>query len=501
MTSSKIKPNLVRYYLSRALTKEAQDNEEFAPGIPDKGQKHKIKKINRFTDENEIWELAVQRHDAEDAGEHRDLRLGDDEKSVGYSWALPKGLPNLNEKNLAIRQPDHTLDYFDFEGEIEEGYGAGEVELEKRDKVEVLESGDNKIKFNMYDGNKNREYTMVKTDYKNDQDNWLLINTTKTEEDVDIPHDKPNFNRATEEEINRYIEPRYIMEPKIDGAHMIFDLKPGTHPRAFSYRKGENETGVIEHTWKFKDLKDEKVPEDMPRVKLRGEGWGEDEMGEAISANRLAGILNSGVWNSREKQDEEGELRATIFDVIEYNGQDVENAPYDEKADILQEVDRRVFNLDKPEMAIDEKDKKRMFKKIKEGAKPQTNEGAIFWDRSGEQNPIKVKLMPEYDVVIEEIFPASEGTKYEGTHAGGFKFSWGNENNHKIVGRVGTGFSDKLRKDMHENPEKYEGLVAKVQAQDVYEDKDDKTQPGALRAPSFKGWHLDKNVFIPDIKK
>lgn len=496
MTSSKIKPNIVRYALGEKINKTAE-GDEYAPGIPDKEKKHKLKSISRFTDDDEVWEFALQKHDADQAGEHKDLRLGDPESDTGYSWAVPKGLPDFGEKNLAIRQPDHSLDYFDFEGKIEDGYGSGEVELEKRDKAEVLESKDDKVKFNLYDGRDVREYVMASMDTSDNQDNWLIINTTKTQENTDIPNEKPSYNRADEENIDRYKDSKFVMQPKIDGSHMIFDLKPGENPRAFSYRKGKNDTGLIEHTWKFQDLKNEKVPEDMPRVKLRGEGWGQDEKGNAIPANRLSAILNSGVWNAREKQEDEGKLRSTIFDVIEYDDQNVEDAPYNEKVDILEEVNRRIYNLDKPEMAIDGKDKERLFKKIKEGAKPQTNEGAIIWDREGDNNPTKVKLKPEYDVKVEEIFPASEGSKYEGTHAGGFKWSW--EDQDKVSGKVGTGFSDELRKAMWENPEEFEGLIAKVEAQDVY--TDDEGNKAALRAPSFKGWHLDKNVYTPDIKK
>lgn len=66
-------------------------------------------------------------HDHRARTHHYDVRLERD--GVLVSWAVPKGLPEQpGERRLAIRTPDHPLDYIDFAGTIPEGsYGAGKV--------------------------------------------------------------------------------------------------------------------------------------------------------------------------------------------------------------------------------------------------------------------------------------------------------------------------------------------------------------------------------------
>ncbi|MDH2445048.1 ATP-dependent DNA ligase [Amnibacterium sp. CER49] len=69
--------------------------------------------------------FVIQEHHARRL--HWDFRLERD--GVLVSWALPRGVPGLGERNhLAVHTEDHPLDYASFEGEIPKGeYGGGSV--------------------------------------------------------------------------------------------------------------------------------------------------------------------------------------------------------------------------------------------------------------------------------------------------------------------------------------------------------------------------------------
>jgi hypothetical protein len=73
--------------------------------------------------------------------------------------------------------------------------------------------------------------------------------------------------------------------------------------------------------------------------------------------------------------------------------------------------------------------------------------------------------------------------KYTGTGVGGFRYS--HEPEGPIAGEVGTGLTDEVRKDMHENPDSYLGRIARVSYQN-------KKPSGALFAPSYISLHEDE---------
>lgn len=103
---------------------------------------------------------------------HFDLRLEMD--GVAKSWAIPKGFPEEGEKRLAIQVEDHKIEYMNFEGVIEEGYGKGVVKIWDSGEYELLKRDENEIKFRVH-GKKIRGVYVLLKFRKGGENSWLLI--------------------------------------------------------------------------------------------------------------------------------------------------------------------------------------------------------------------------------------------------------------------------------------------------------------------------------------
>lgn len=123
--------------------------------------------------------FVVQEHDATNL--HWDFRLEMD--GVLKSWAVPKVPPTEpGLRRLAIQVEDHDLDYIDFEGVIPEGkYGAGTVEIWDSGEYDLESRGSDKIVFVLSGGKMKGRYALVRTRFRGDEKNWLMMKT-KTKE-------------------------------------------------------------------------------------------------------------------------------------------------------------------------------------------------------------------------------------------------------------------------------------------------------------------------------
>lgn len=112
--------------------------------------------------------FGVQRHEAQRAGLHYDLRLERD--GVLKSWSIPKGMPTDN-RHLAIATDDHNMSWLDFDGDIPEGsYGAGKVSLDNKSTFQTVSYSPKKWVFYVNSGKYQGKYTLVHW-----QDNkWLI---------------------------------------------------------------------------------------------------------------------------------------------------------------------------------------------------------------------------------------------------------------------------------------------------------------------------------------
>jgi hypothetical protein len=223
---------------------------------------------------------------------------------------------------------------------------------------------------------------------------------------------------------------------------------------------------LIQHTPKIQGLPTSTPPE------LKGSILRAELVVPGLPEQQTGGILNAGVWKSRETQKGKGRLKLYLLDIVRWRGKDVESRAYGEKMPMLAEAGRLSW-LHRPRTAFTAGAKARMRAAIAAGREKTTDEGIVSWDRN-KNRPTKEKVRPERDVRVTRVFME----KSRRGLAGGFEIEGG--------GRVGTGFSHALKKHMAENPELYRGLRAKVTS-----------APGAYgrpQKPAFAGWHLDQNL-------
>jgi hypothetical protein len=149
---------------------------EFAPGIPSSRTTHDLPSLKDVD-----WTMSVQHHDAVKAGPHWDLRLVDPDTSYAHSWAVPKAkFPEAGGKPLlAVQTPTHTSEYALSFGEgspkqIHTGYGRGSVEIKHKEKVNILSSGPDSLRFERVDGKEKERYALIRTN----KDKWLMRNIT-----------------------------------------------------------------------------------------------------------------------------------------------------------------------------------------------------------------------------------------------------------------------------------------------------------------------------------
>ena len=245
---------------------------EEAKGIPDRRDYGELTELQP----GEELDLVEQEHDAEKAGPHVDLRIGDKQRGM-LSWAIPKGVPGPGERRLGIRQPRHAHSYRHFEGEIPKGqYGAGKVRTKRLGKALVNEVAPEKINLTVSSGRHPERLTLVKPNPgKRRSRDWLVINTTPSRppegEKVrqgQIPGDKV-------EDALEKMEPGSRVQPKVDGA--LVNIKLHEDGLEVMSHRARTDTGaLIPHTERvFRRLPKGRIPKKLVGTVLRGELYGQ----------------------------------------------------------------------------------------------------------------------------------------------------------------------------------------------------------------------------------
>ena len=437
--------------------------------------------------------FVVQKHDASRL--HYDFRLEMD--GVLKSWAVPKG-PMLDSKvkHLAMMVEDHPFDYLNFEGIIPEGeYGGGTVivwdegtyepiepikgkKAQEKALLKQLAAGQLKIKLH---GEKlNGEFALVKT-HGMGEHAWLMIkhkdefatgdDVTKQDKSVlsgktietmaktsdkvwqqgheeksdvaEAPKTKPDVAKilkyAPKSKVPANIKPMKatLVDEPFDEPGWLYEVKWDGYRAIANISK--HEVSLISRN----NLPFEKYYPINDALKK----WNMDAVldGELLVLNEK-GISDFGAMqNWRSEAD--GHLVYYTFDILWYEGKNLMGLPLRERQAVLQSI-IPIYNDHIRQSKVFDANGIDFFAAAErmglEGIIAKKADSVYTSDlRSKEW--LKVKVQRRQEVVIAGF------TKNEGT---GKAFSalvlgvYNKKGDLQFVGKVGTGFSDKLQKEM-----------------------------------------------------
>ncbi len=412
--------------------------------------------------------FVVQKHKASRL--HYDFRFELD--GVLKSWAVPKG-PSLNpkDKRLAMMVEDHPYDYKDFEGIIPKGnYGAGTViiwdagtfstidgtkskaEQEKSLRKQLKEGS---VKISLKGKKLKGEFALVKT--KGMEENaWLLIkhkDRYAAEEDVTIKDKSIVSNKKLEEikeEKKEKVAPEAAFPDKLapmlatladepfDDDEWEFEVKWDGY-RALAFRKG-NATKLISRNGKSFDDKFKPVYEALKKWKLNAVLDGEIVTVDENGISKFNQLQN---WRS----EADGPLLYYVFDILWLEGKDLTQLPLSERMEILESVMPKKHDTIRLGYSITGRGKEFFASVSKMGL-----EGMIAKKLSSTYTPgarsqewLKIKAQKRQEVIIVGYTKNEDSPKLFSSLLLGLTNKSGEL---QYAGKVGTGFSDKLQKEL-----------------------------------------------------
>ncbi|HMD44514.1 MAG TPA: non-homologous end-joining DNA ligase [Acidimicrobiales bacterium] len=443
--------------------------------------------------------FVIQEHHARAL--HWDFRLERD--GVLVSWALPKGLPlDPHQNHLAVHTEDHPLEYGGFAGEIPKGeYGGGTVTIWDHGTYDCLKWSDREVMVDLHGQRSEGRYVLFATGSRrrggSAKDNWM---------------------------IHRMDPPPADWQPMPDDVKpMLCD--PGTLPRdsrgwAFEF-KWDGARAIVYVDGgrvRIQSRNDLDVTASYPELGRLGEALGSRQVvldGEIVALNE-AGRPSFGVLQQRMHVADAARARrlsATvpvtymIFDVLYLDGRPTMDLPYDQRRRLLESLQLTGSNWTTPPSFTDVEGSDIMAAADQGGL-----EGVVAKRRdspyeAGRRSPswTKVKRFKTQEVVIGGWSPG-EGRRHGGI--GALLLGLPDKGGLRYVGKVGTGFTDRILDDLHarlgalrtdESP--FGGTVPRSQATEATWVRPELvgevrfsewTSDGRLRHPSWRGLRDDK---------
>ncbi|SHW18969.1 DNA ligase (ATP) [Mycobacteroides abscessus subsp. abscessus] len=353
--------------------------------------------------------FVIQEHHARRL--HYDFRLERD--GVLVSWAVPKNLPDTSTVNhLAVHTEDHPLEYATFEGDIPKGeYGGGHVTIWDSgtyDTEKFRDSGENgEVIVNLHGNRVSGRYVLIQTEGKN----WLVRR---------MKEQRLQPMLATHGSVDRLSADHWAFEGKWDGYRLLVDADHGRI--RLTARSGRDVTGEYPQLQSLAaDLADHHVILD----------------GEVVA-------LQDGVpsFQAMQNRGSGSYIEFWCFDILSLDGRDLTRAKYRDRRKLLETLASGgaltvppLLPADDPLKFADERGFEGVVaKKWDSGYRPGRSEA---W--------VKDKFWRTQEVVIGG-WRAGEGGRTSGI--GALLIGVPEGDGLQFVGRVGTGFTDKMLADL-----------------------------------------------------
>lgn len=407
--------------------------------------------------------FVIQEHHARRL--HWDFRLEHD--GVLVSWALPRGEPTDPDKNhLAVQTEDHPLEYGSFEGSIPGGeYGAGEVTIWDSGTYELEKWRDDEVIITLSSAERGpRRLALIRTGGKEgtDETSWL-IHRTKTQpttpRSLSAGHPpRPTASEGRKSSTQRAGELRVMLaspvrvgelsqtdgwafEMKWDGFRALAHVDDPETVRLVS-RSGQDLTATFPE---LAALADQVDPARLPAV-LDGEIVALDRDGRP-DFRRLQQRANLRKERDVARARARVQVDLMLFDVLVDHGDDITDRPYTARRELLDSLVTPHSPVHVPPAFDDDLDAAlRTSRSLRlEGvvAKRQTSTYAPRRSREW----LKIKHEATQEVVVVGWRPGHANATVMGSLLMGVP-DHGDDDGLRYVGRVGTGFTERERREI-----------------------------------------------------
>jgi DNA ligase D-like protein (predicted ligase)/DNA ligase D-like protein (predicted polymerase)/DNA ligase D-like protein (predicted 3'-phosphoesterase) len=367
--------------------------------------------------------FVVHRHHASRL--HYDLRLEQD--GALQSWAVPKGLPpRPGIKRLAVRVEDHPMEYIDFEGTIPKGeYGGGRMWVFARGRYDITKQKKDGFYFRLQSHELNAEYRT----YRIKDKEWLLERLDSPQ--VDWLHDaiEPMLAKSDKQVPE---SDDYLYEVKWDGIRAMISLDEG-EVRILS----RNQRDITEA---FPELL---VPEKAFRASsllIDAEIVCLDDHGRPVFKdviNRMRQTAEPAIKRGMAKHP----VVCYVFDLLYLDGRPVVGEPLERRREWMEDAIKKGTSYRVSEAV---EDGVQLF----EAAGQMGLEGIVAKQRQSLYSPgkrsahwLKIKSRQTTDCII---IGYTKGRGGRAVTFGALHLAQYSGKNLRYVGKVGTGFDDRL---------------------------------------------------------